>query len=338
MNMALRHFEYLKGLVMQRRTWLTSWSAVVLAACLPVSVMAQNKEPLRIVVPFPPGGATDMVPRNLQDVLSSILEQPVVIENKAGAGGSIGMTEVARAADGQTFGVATLSTHGVNPAVYQKLPYDAVQDFVGVTEVVKAPGVIVINPSIIPAKNFAELVAYLKANPGKVSFATPGNGTIGHMWGAQFIKATGVQMVHIPYRGAGPAVNDVLGGQVPVYFDQVASSLPHIHSGKLRAIAVSWNERLAVLPEVPTYQEVGHPELNAPSWFGLVAPKNTPAAQVQRVQAAVVQALQNPAVKARMDAQGLYVSGTSTEAFTQQIANEVRKMKDVAAAAQISIQ
>ncbi len=256
----------------------------------------------------------------------------MVIENKAGAGGSIGMTEVARATDGLTFGVATLSTHGVNPAVYKKLPYDAVKDFVGVTEVVKAPGVIVINPSIIPVKNFAELVAYLKAHPGKVSYATPGNGTIGHMWGAQFIKSTGVDMVHIPYRGAGPAVNDVLGGQVPVYFDQVASSLPHVKAGKLRAIAVSWNERLAVLPDVPTYKEVGHPELNDPSWFGLVAPKSTPPEQVARVQKAVAEALKDPAVKQRMDAQGLFVSGTSSADFTKQIASEVAKMKGVAAA------
>jgi tripartite-type tricarboxylate transporter receptor subunit TctC len=278
-----------------------------------------------------------MVPRNMQDVLSRLLGQPVVIENKAGAGGSIGMTEVARATDGLTFGVATLSTHGVNPAVYKKLPYDAVKDFVGVTEVVKAPGVIVINPSIIPVKNFAELVAYLKAHPGKVSYATPGNGTIGHMWGAQFIKSTGVDMVHIPYRGAGPAVNDVLGGQVPVYFDQVASSLPHVKAGKLRAIAVSWNERLAVLPDVPTYKEVGHPELNDPSWFGLVAPKSTPPEQVARVQKAVAEALKDPAVKQRMDAQGLFVSGTSSADFTKQIASEVAKMKGVAAAAGISI-
>ena len=323
---------------MQRRSWLAALSASVLAAAMPFGAAAQDGAPLRIVVPFPPGGATDMVPRNMQDALSKILGQPVVIENKAGAGGSIGMTEVARATDGLTFGVATLSTHGVNPAVYKKLPYDAVQDFIGVSEVVKAPGVIVINPSVIPASNFAELVAYLKANPGKVSFATPGNGTIGHMWGAQFIKATGVNMVHIPYRGAGPAVNDVLGGQVPVYFDQVASSLPHVKSGKLRAIAVSWDERLAVLPDVPTYKEAGHPELNDPSWFGLVAPKSTPAATIERVQKAVAQALQDPAVKQRMDAQGLFVSGTSSAAFSQQIADEVRKMKDVAASAGISIE
>lgn len=322
--------------MMQRRHFL---SAVAAATFASVSGMAsaQDSRPLRIIVPFPAGGSTDMVPRNMQDVLTRLLGQPVVIENKAGAGGSIGMAEVARANDGLTFGIATLSTHGVNPAVYSKLPYDATKDFVGVTEIVKAPGVMVINPQLIPAQNFAELVAYLKANPGKVSYATPGNGTIGHMWGEQFIKATGVDMLHIPYRGAGPAINDVLGGQVPVYFDQVASSLPHIQSGKLRAIAVSWPERLAVLPDVPTYAEAGHPELNDPSWFGLVAPKNTPAEQIARVQKAVAEALQDPAVKKRMDAQGMYVSGTSSEAFTQQIASEVEKMKAVAKAANISV-
>lgn len=322
--------------MMQRRHFLSAVAAATLAS---VSGMAsaQDSRPLRIIVPFPAGGSTDMVPRNMQDVLTRLLGQPVVIENKAGAGGSIGMAEVARANDGLTFGIATLSTHGVNPAVYSKLPYDAIKDFVGVTEIVKAPGVMVINPTLIPVQNFAELVAYLKANPGKVSYATPGNGTIGHMWGEQFIKAAGVDMLHIPYRGAGPAINDVLGGQVPVYFDQVASSLPHIQSGKLRAIAVSWPERLAVLPDVPTYAEAGHPELNDPSWFGLVAPKNTPAEQIARVQQAVAEALQDPAVKKRMDAQGMYVSGTSSEAFTQQIASEVEKMKAVAKAANISV-
>ena len=321
---------------MQRRHFLSAVAAATFASVSGLA-SAQDSRPLRIIVPFPAGGSTDMVPRNMQDVLTRLLGQPVVIENKAGAGGSIGMAEVARANDGLTFGIATLSTHGVNPAVYSKLPYDATKDFVGVSEIVKAPGVMVINPQLIPAKNFAELVAYLKANPGKVSYATPGNGTIGHMWGEQFIKATGVDMLHIPYRGAGPAINDVLGGQVPVYFDQVASSLPHIQSGKLRAIAVSWAERLAVLPEVPTYAEAGHPELNDPSWFGLVAPKNTPAEQIARVQKAVAEALQDPAVKKRMDAQGMYVSGTSSEAFTQQIASEVQKMKAVAKAANISV-
>ena len=263
--------------------------------------------------------------------------QAVVIENKAGAGGSIGMAEVARATDGVTFGIATLSTHGVNPAVFKKLPYDATNDFVGVTEVVKAPGVLVINPKLIPVKTFAEFVDYLKANPGKISYATPGNGTIGHMWGAQFLKSTGTDMHHIPYRGAGPAINDVLGGQVPVYFDQVASSLPHIKAGKVRALAVSWHERLDVLPDVQTYAQAGHPDLNDPSWFGLVAPKNTPAAQVERVQKAIVAALQDPAVQKRMAAQGLYPSGTTSADFTKQISSEVAKMKKVAAAANIHL-
>ena len=323
---------------MQRRHFLSSVAAATAVAAAPGMALAQDtSRPIRIIVPFPPGGATDMVPRNLQDVLGKLLSQTVVIENKAGAGGSIGMAEVARANDGVTFGIATLSTHGVNPAVLSKLPYDAIKDFVGVTEIVKAPGVIMVNPAILPVKNFAELVAYLKAHPGKVSYATPGNGTIGHMWGEQFKRSTGTDMLHIPYRGAGPAINDVLGGQVPVYFDQVAASLPHVKAGKLRAIAVSWPQRLDVLPDVPTYAEAGHPDLNNPSWFGLVAPKSMPAAQVERVQKAVVAALKDPAVQKRMSSQGLYPSGSSTADFTKQIQTAVATMKKVAVDAKIQI-
>ena len=323
---------------MQRRHFLSSVAAATAVAAAPGMALAQDtSRPIRIIVPFPPGGSTDMVPRNLQDVLGKLLNQTVVIENKAGAGGSIGMSEVARSNDGVTFGIATLSTHGVNPAVLSKLPYDAIKDFVGVTEIVKAPGVIMVNPAILPVKNFAELVAYLKAHPGKVSYATPGNGTIGHMWGEQFKRSTGTDMLHIPYRGAGPAINDVLGGQVPVYFDQVASSLAHVKAGKLRAIAVSWPQRLDVLPDVPTYAEAGHPDLNSPSWFGLVAPKNMPTAQVDRVQKAVVAALKDPAVQKRMASQGLYPSGSSTADFTKQIQNAVATMKKVAADAKIQI-
>jgi tripartite-type tricarboxylate transporter receptor subunit TctC len=299
---------------------------------------AQDK-PLRIVVPFPPGGATDIAGRSLQEPLQRLLGQPVVIENRAGAGGSIGMAEIARSAgDGLTFGVATLSTHGVNPAVYAKLPYDPVKDFAGVTEIVKAPGIIVVNPQVLPVKDFADLVKYLKANPGKISYATPGNGTIGHMWGELFKSVTGTAMVHIPYRGAGPAVNDVLGGQVPVYFDQVASSLPHVKAGKLKALAVSWPERLDVLPEIPTYGELGYPQANEPSWFGLVAPASTPASQVLRVQQAVATALKEPAVRDRLAGQGLYASGTTPADFSRQIVREIDKMKKVAAYAKIKIE
>ncbi|WP_313084767.1 tripartite tricarboxylate transporter substrate binding protein BugE [Pulveribacter sp.] len=296
-----------------------------------------NTKPLRIVVPFPPGGATDIAGRSLQEPLQRLLGQPVVIENKAGAGGSIGMADVARASDGLTFGVATLSTHGVNPAVLTRLPYDPIKDFSGVTEIVKAPGIIVVNPKVLPVKDFADLVRYLKMNPGKVEYATPGTGTIGHMWGELFKTSTGTSMVHIPYRGAGPAINDVLGGQVPVYFDQVASSLPHVKAGKLKALAVSWPQRLDVLPDVPTYAELGYAQANDASWFGLVAPKSTPAAQVQRVQQAVAQAVQEPAVRDRLAGQGLYASGTTPAEFSAQIEREIAKMKDVAAHAKIKL-
>lgn len=320
---------------MQRRQLLASLAAVSLA---PGMSLAQEGKPLRMIVPFPPGGATDITARSLQEAMARILKQPVVLENRGGAGGSIGMAEVARApADGLTIGVATLSTHGVNPAVYSKLPYHPTKDFVGVTEIVKAPGVIVINPKALPVKDFADLVKYLKAHPGKVSYATPGNGTIGHMWGELFKSSTGTSMVHIPYRGAGPAINDVLAGQVAVYFDQVASSLPHIKAGKLKALAVSWPQRLDVLHDVPTYAELGYAVNNDPSWFGLVAPAGTPAAAVDRIQQAVAQALQDPAVRERLAGQGLYPSGSTPKAFTSQIAREIDKMKGVAAFAKVSL-
>ncbi|MFN9472005.1 tripartite tricarboxylate transporter substrate binding protein BugE [Acidovorax sp.] len=320
---------------MKRRHLLTTLAA---ASFVPGISLAQDAKPLRIVVPFPPGGATDITVRALQESLVRILKQPVVLDNRAGAGGSIGMAEGARApADGLTLGVATLSTHGVNPAVYSKLPYNPIKDFVGVTEIVKAPGVVVVNPTALPVKDFADLVKYLKANPGRVSFATPGNGTIGHMWGELFKSSTGTSMVHIPYRGAGPAINDVLAGQVAVYFDQVASSLPHIKAGKLKALAVSWPGRLDVLPDVPTYAQLGFANNNDPSWFGLVAPAGTPAAAVDRIQQAVAQALQEPAVRERLAGQGLYPSGTTPKDFSAQLVREIDKMKRVAAYAKIAL-
>jgi tripartite-type tricarboxylate transporter receptor subunit TctC len=320
---------------MQRRHLLSALAAISVA---PGISFAQQGKPIRMIVPFPPGGATDITARVLSEPLAKILQQPVVIDNRAGAGGSIGMAEVARSApDGLSFGVATLSTHGVNPAVYQKLPYDPVKGFVAVTELVKAPGVVVINPQVLPVKSFAELVKYLKANPGKVSYASPGNGTIGHMWGELFKSSTGTSMVHIPYRGAGPAINDVLAGEVPVYFDQVASSLPHVKAGKLKALAVSWSSRLDVLPEVPTYRELGYAANNDPSWFGLVAPAGTPVDIALRMQQAVATALKDASVRERLALQGLYASGTTPAEFTAQIASEIEKMKKVAAFARIRL-
>ena len=325
---------------MQKRQLLQSLAAVSASSLLSgLSSLswAQSAKPLRLVVPFPPGGATDITARLMTEPLSRLLGQPVIVENRAGAGGSIGMSEVAKAApDGLTLGVATLSTHGVNPSVYKKLPYDPIKDFAPVTELVKAPGVLVVNAAL-PVNTYAELVKYLKANPGKVTFASPGNGTIGHMWGELFKSTTNTFMVHIPYRGAGPALNDVIAGQVNMYFDQVASSLPFIQSGKLRAIAVSWGKRLDVLPNVPTYGELALFSNNEPSWFGLVAPAGTPAATVKRIHDAVVMGLKEPAVQGKLAAQGLFASGSSPGDFGVQIKKEIDKMQRIAKFAKISL-
>ena len=322
---------------MKKRQLLQSFAAVAATSLLPGLVFAQQSRPLRLIVPFPPGGATDITARVMTEPLSRILGQSVIVENRAGAGGSIGMSEVAKAApDGFTLGVATLSTHGVNPSVYKKLPYDPIKDFVAVTELVKAPGVLVVNAAL-PINNYAELIKYLKANPGKVTYASPGNGTIGHMWGELFKSTTNTFMVHIPYRGAGPALNDVVAGQVNVYFDQVASSLPFIQSGKLRAIAVSWGKRLDVLPNVPTYGELALFSNNDPSWFGLVAPAGTPAPAVKRIHDAVIVALKEPAVRDKLAALGLFASGTTSDDFAAQIKKEIDKMQRIAKFAKISL-
>jgi tripartite-type tricarboxylate transporter receptor subunit TctC len=317
---------------MQRRPLL----ALAAGSLLPGLSRAQGR-PLRLVVPFPPGGATDITARAIAEPLARLLDQPVIVDNRAGAGGSLGMAEVARAApDGLTIGVATLSTHGVNPAVYKKLPYDPVKDFVPVTEVVKAPGVLVVHPSV-PAQTLEDLVRHLKANPGRTSYASPGNGTIGHMWAELFKSTTNTFMLHIPYRGAGPALNDLLAGQVHVYFDQVASSLPHIQAGRLRPLAVSWGTRLGVLPQVPTYGERTLFSNNDPSWFGLVAPAGTATAAVRRLQEAVARAVRDPAVKGRLDAQGLYGSASTPEEFGAQIRKELDKMQRISKFARISL-
>jgi tripartite-type tricarboxylate transporter receptor subunit TctC len=317
---------------MQRRQVL-SLSALTL---LPLAALAESK-PLRLLVPFPPGGATDVTARVLAEPLARWLGQPVVVENRSGAGGSVGMAEVAKAApDGLTLGVATLSTHGVNPAVYPKLPYDPVKDFAAVTEIVKAPGILLINPKL-PVQDMAGFVKYLKANPGKLSYASPGNGTIGHMWGELFKNSTGTFMLHIPYRGAGPALTDLLSGQVEVSFDQVAAALAHVQAGRLRALAVSWPQRLDVLPAVPTYAELNLPSNNDPSWFGLVAPAGTPVTVIGRLQEAVVKSLQEPAVKQRLAQLGLYASGTTPADFAAQIRREIEKMRAVSKVAGISL-
>lgn len=237
---------------------------------------------------------------------------------------------------GSPWVMATLSTHGVNPAVYKKLPYDPIKDFAPVTELVKAPGVLVVN-SKLPVSTLEELTKYLKANPGKVSYASPGNGTIGHMWGELFKSTTNTFMVHIPYRGAGPAITDVISGQVQVYFDQVASSLQHIQAGRLKALAVAWGTRLDVLKDVPTYGEKTLFANNDASWFGLVAPAGTPSAMVNRIQQAVSMALKDAALAEKLKGQGLFASGSKPDEFAAQIRKEIDKMQRIAKFAKIAL-
>jgi tripartite-type tricarboxylate transporter receptor subunit TctC len=247
------------------------------------------------------------------------------------------MAEVARAApDGWTLGVATTSTHGVNPAVYKKLPYDAIKDFAPVAELVKAPAVLVV-PSSLGVSDYAAFLALLKSRPGRLAYASAGVGTIGHMWGELFKSTTNTFMLHIPYRGAAPAINDLLGGQVQAYFDQVASALPHIQSGKLKALAVSWPRRLEILPQVPTFGELSLFSNNFPSWFGLVAPARTPDTAIRRLHAAVMKGLNDKAIQERLIRQGLYPSDLLPEEFGVQIRKEIDRMQRVARFAKIQL-
>jgi hypothetical protein len=312
--------------------------ASLLLVCVQIPLSQAQDRAIRLIVPFPPGGSSDITARLLSEPMTRILGQTVIIENRGGAGGSIGMMEVAKAApDGSVFGLATVSTHGVNPAVYKSLPYDPIKNFAPVTELVQAPGVLVVHPSL-PVNNFAELLTYLKANPDKLSYASTGNGTISQMWAELFKTTTGTAMMHVPYKGAGPALTGILGGQVAVYFDQVASAMPHIHSGKLRALAVSWPTRLEPLPNVPTYAEVGFASNNDPSWFGLVAPAGTPAATIARVRDAAVKAVNEPAVRERLAGLGLFPAGTTPAQFGETIRKEIEKMQVLAKQTGISIE
>ena len=313
-------------------------AAALAATLLPVAAFAQTypDRPVRLIVPYAPGGSADIVARLISDEWGKALGKPLVVENKAGAGGNVGVAEVAKAAgDGYTIGLQTVSL-AINPALTPKMPYDTLKDLAPIGMVASSQHVLVVNEQV-PAKTVKELIALAKSRPGKLSYATPGTGTIGHMWGELFKSATGTFMLHIPYRGAGPALNDVVGGQVMVYFDQVAASLPHIQSGKLRALAVSWNKRLEVLPQVPTYAELGLNVCNEPSWFGLVAPAGTPKAAIARVQEAVVRALKEPAVRERLAGQGLFATGSSPEEFGAEIKSEIEKMQRVSAYAKIGL-
>ncbi len=318
---------------MKRRELISVASVSLLSG----RIWAQSAKPIRLIVPFPAGGPTDLVARVLAEPLSAVLNQPIAVDNKGGAGGSAGMTELARAQpDGATFGIASVSTHGVNPAVYKSLPYDPVKDFSPVTEFVKAPVALVVHPSL-PVRTITDLVAYLKKNPGRISYGSPGVGTTPQMLAELFKSSTGTFMTHIPYLGTGPAMADLLGGQIQVYFDQVASSIAHIKSGKLRALAVSWAQRLDVLPDVPTFAEASLFTNNSPTWFGVLAPAKTPEAEVRRMHQAILKVIAQPAARQRFAQLGLFASGSSPSEFSTLIEKEIATMTRVARFARISL-
>jgi len=305
---------------------------LALAGALPMAVLAQAypTKPVRLIVPFAPGGTTDIVARVVGDRLGRELGQPVIIENRAGGGGTIGADVVAKAAaDGYTLGMATVSTMATNPATNPKMPYDSVKDLTPILNLVNVPNVMTVNPTKIPVKNMKEAIELFKKNPGKFSYASSGSGGISHLDGEAFKVMTGTFIVHIPYRGSGPALNDTIAGQVDAQFDNLPSSLPHIRSGKLRALAVMADKRVESLPDVPTFAEVGLKEVNNMAWYGLVGPANLPRDVLQKVQAAAVRTLADPDIRKRLADGGSFVDGGTPEQFAQLIQRELALRRDI---------
>lgn len=281
---------------------------------------AYPEKPVRVIVPFAPGGSTDIVTRIVAAKMGEILGQTLVVENKAGAGGAIGASEGARAKpDGYTLSIATVSTLAVNPACKPTgLGYDPLKDFKPITNFTNVPNIVSVNPKF-PAKDFKGFLEELKANPDKYSYGSSGSCSINHLAGEAFLLATGTEVTHVPYRGSGPAVADTVGGQVQVLFDNLPSSLPHVQSGGLTAMAIAWPERLPELPEIPTYKELGYEILNQPAWYGLLAPAGTPDDIVETLHKAAAQALQDPKVKEPLLKQGAFPSGNTPAEFAKEI-------------------
>ena len=319
---------------------LVSTTLLALFACAPLaSVQAQGSwptKPVRIVVPFAPGGTTDILARATAAELTKAFGQPFVVDNRAGAGGNIGTEVVAKAApDGYTLLMGTVGTHGINKALYDKLAFDPVKDFAPITLVAGVPNVMVLNADKARAlgiTNVQQFITYAKANPGKLNMASSGNGTSIHMAGELFKAMTGSYMVHFPYRGSGPALMDMVGGNMDVMFDNLPSAMQQIKAGKLTALAVTSAERSAALPDVPTVEQAGGPALKgfeASSWFGLLAPAGTPPDIVNAIQREVAKALASPAVKEKLLAQGAVPSGNTPQEFAKLIDSELKKWASV---------
>ena len=307
--------------------------AISAAAVWPSVAVAQEwpARPLRLVVPYPPGGAVDQVARLITPKLEAALGQPVVVDNKAGAGGLIGSDLVAKAApDGYTILFATVSSHAIAPAVYAKMPYDPLADFAPISNVALTPYIITVNPAV-PAKTLSELIAYAKANPERINFGSSGKGTTPHLAGELFNTIAGTRITHVPYKGSAPMVADLLGNQVQLAFDNTV--IPHIKAGKLVGLAITGPSRLSSVPDIPTAAEAGLKGYEAVGWMGLMAPKGTPAAITAKIAAETARAMTTPEVRAKLDALGFQAKTDTPDAFATYVRTEKAKWAKVAAEA-----
>jgi tripartite-type tricarboxylate transporter receptor subunit TctC len=297
-------------------------AALLATAALAAHAQSFPSKPVKIIVPFGPGGFTDVAARILQKELAPAIGQPVIIENRPGAGSTIGTDAVAKAApDGYTLAMVS-TAHVISPHIYKSMPFDPIKDYTPVMRLAEGPYVLAVHPSL-PVKNVAELLALAKAKPGEIDYASSGNGSSQHLVGALFCSMAGIKLNHVPYKGSNQAMNDVLGGQVKVTFAGVPNVLPNLQNGKLKALGVTTAKRYAEMPDVPTIAEAGVPGYDATVWLGLLAPANTPHEVVQKLNADITRILSTPEAKKLMASAGVDVAPSSPDAFGKLMQSEL---------------